>query len=161
MNVVCYAERVKIRVLKELLECTFIQKLAHSSVAPALMCAILFSKENDAALEKVKSLVRSVEVRTGHHEWKARAEPPAQGDLQSISAQMSGCESRLASITRKSRFAAQVHQFILCRGEDHQDAEEQELITSTVRTLQQRAEMQEIDMEFVRNRVRTQKDAVS
>ena len=167
INVICIAVRSKIEVLQDLLESNFIQRLAHLELAPALMNAIMHSKEVDERLEDVKVLVREVESRTGHHDFETRSELPARGDLFSLAAKMSGCGTKIASHLRKLGILEELNRFILedvrqvCQDSSSLQAGSglQELL-SDIKIIEQRAVLQRNDVEYIRCRVQTQRDAL-
>lgn len=83
ISIICIAETLKIARLKELLDCRFIQALAHEVMTPALLCAVLLSREVDERLQEIKTSAGEVEARTGYHNFASRNEAPARGDLLS------------------------------------------------------------------------------
>jgi hypothetical protein len=112
-SVICVADRYKIDILQDMMESNFMQNIAHHVMTPALMSALMSSKEIDIEASEVKTLVREVEVRTGYHEWTGRAEDSARGDLIGLSARMSGCGTRVESNTRKLGVIAEFGQFFV------------------------------------------------
>lgn len=166
-TMICVAEESKRLALEDLLQQAFIQRLCGSHALPALLASILFSIEIGGTQETVKQSVRQVEVRTGHHDWKSRAEAPALGDLTGLAAKMSGCSTRIESCLRKQHATDDILLWISeqcnasiqgsrCAAVPEQVKE----IQAITRTLQDRARAQLIDTEFVKARVRTQLDAV-
>jgi hypothetical protein len=78
------------------------------------------------------------------------------GDLVDLAAKMSGCASKAASSKRKL-VLLEVFRFIAERFEDSVDKE----LLSIARTLEQRAVMQKIDLEYTQYRAQVQGSAVS
>jgi hypothetical protein len=101
ISIVCIAEQVKIDALQGTLEQRAIQQIANAKLLPALLCARLGIFEIDQRLSGIKSAVREVGVRTGHHQFRTRVEPPALDDLCSLAASMSGSIAKAALATRK------------------------------------------------------------
>jgi hypothetical protein len=157
-SVICIAEQKKIAILQDLLSCQFIQASAHLEFTPALMCSCLCCREIDYLLNTIKQQVRQTEVRTGHHGFMSRCEPPATGDLLRISADMSGCISNLAVITRRLGVLRELNRFTI--GGVANSPALRELI-SNVKTIQQHSVMQRLDAEFFARRAQIQRDAVS
>lgn len=87
--------------------------LASHAMFPTFICSLVLTGEFDATAGSIKSNVREVEVRTGHHRFSHRQEKPAAGELGHLSAQMSGCAAKLANGTRKLKVVAALHEFIL------------------------------------------------
>jgi hypothetical protein len=86
---------------------------ASHAVFPALMCSLTLAHGLDSTLEDIKSAVREVEARTGHHRFASRHQTqPAAGELGHLSAQMSGCAAKLANGTRKMRVIEAINDFI-------------------------------------------------
>lgn len=166
---ICVAEVSKIKLLQGMLDEKFAQQISGHRMALALLCTALFSLETQETQETIKGQVRQVEVRTGHHDWKTRAEPPALGDLIALAAKMSGCESRLGSCLRKQRVLTELVTFVqrncalpghmgqACPDSDGALAS----ILEALEPLKQRATAQQIDSDFIQSRVKIQTDAVS
>ena len=157
-SVICIAEKKKIDILQDLLSCHFIQALANLELIPALMCSILFCREIDDLLNRIKQQVRKTEVRTGHHGFMSRSEPPATGDLLRLSADMSGCISNLAVATRKLGVLRELNSFTADEAVNSPALKE---LLSNVNALQQHSVMQTLDVEFLARRAQVQRDAVS
>ncbi|KAL2148876.1 hypothetical protein VTH82DRAFT_1562 [Thermothelomyces myriococcoides] len=80
---------------------------------PALLCSLVLAHGLDSTLEEIKTAVREVEARTGHHRFASRRQTqPAAGELGSLSAQMSGCAAKLATGTRKMKVIEAINDFI-------------------------------------------------
>jgi hypothetical protein len=135
-SVICVADRSKLDVLQDMMEKEFIQKLAHHEMTPALMSALMSSKEIDVDARTVKKLVREVEERTGYHEWTGRGEDSARGDLVGLSARMSGCE-------------------------EDKDFERKKELLALNEVIERRTAMQVLNLKYILARIRTQREAVS
>lgn len=165
-NIICIAEQNKILGLRLLLDQDFVKDLAGHEMLMPLLAAILWSQEVERDLGAIKEIVRKVEVRTGHHNWKSRYEDAALGDLFTLSAEMSGCATKAASCTRKREILTIWNDSIassLFAGRVRSDDDETvfQRFQSCVKTLHDRALMQRIDTEFTKHRVQIQLDAVS
>ena len=88
----------------------------------------------------------------------SRSEPPATGDLLGISADMSGCVSNLAVVTRRLGVLRELNRFIV--GGVANSPALKELI-SNVKAIQHHSVMQRLDAEFFTRRAQIQRDAVS
>ncbi|CAN9426278.1 unnamed protein product [Alternaria alternata] len=141
-SVICVADRSKLDVLQDMMEKEFIQKLAHHEMTPALMSALMSSKEIDVDARTVKKLVREVEERTGYHEWTGRGEDSARGDLVGLSARMSGCGSRIESNIRKSGVIAEFSHFIHKHLEEDKDFERKKELLALNEVIERRTAMQ-------------------
>ncbi|RYN47120.1 hypothetical protein AA0114_g7923 [Alternaria tenuissima] len=159
-SVICVADRCKLDIMQEMMEQEFVQNLAHHEMTPALMSALMSSKEIDAEVGEVKKLVREVEVRTGYHEWTGRAEDSARGDLVGLSARMSGCGTRVESNARKLGVVAEFGQFIHNHLEDERDFRSKEELLALNCLIEQRTAMQVLDLKYTLSRIRTQKEAL-
>lgn len=155
-TVICVAESGKIQALQNLLRQAFIQQLHKEAMLPALLVAILFSIEIDTTQANIAKEVRQVEVRTGHHNWKSRAENPALGDLVHLTATMSGCSGRMASCIRKQKTLRDIYDAIL----DDRNSNSLSQLASTLNTVKRRRRAHEIDSDFMTQRIRTQLEAV-
>jgi hypothetical protein len=165
-NVICIAEESKIRTMRESLECSFVQIQADHGMVVGLICSILLSREIDTAQSTIKQKVREVEVRTGYHEWQSRSESPALGDLESLSATMSGCGTRTAALIRKIEVLQQLtsftsEQFAQSRDDHRHTILKRQEFEAHLETLVRRAKMQQIDANFFALRTKTQLTAVS
>lgn len=167
VSVICITEVSKIKILKEVLGQTFIQNIANQPMAPALMHAVLLSMEIDQCHQQIKTQVRQVEVRTGHHDWKSRTEPPALGDLTELSAKMSGYQIRTGSCVRKQYALVELLNFVRrqqrsLRPDSYKmDLEDPDSISAMVTTLEEKARAQQTDVGYIECRIKTQLDAVS
>ncbi|KAK8054984.1 hypothetical protein PG993_000211 [Apiospora rasikravindrae] len=167
VNIICIAQQRKIDVLQDLVSCRFIQALAHVNLIPSLMCLILLCREADGTLNKIKYQVRQTEVRTGHHDFASRNEPPAPGDLIRLLADMSGCLSNLAVLSRRlgildelKKFASDELAKLRKDADEHGKGEAVMEFTSSVQTIQQHSAMQRHDTEFFMRRTQIQRDAL-
>jgi hypothetical protein len=160
-SVICVADRYKLNILQDIMGLKFLLDMANYEHTPALMSALLSSKEIDIEASAVKKLVREVEVRTGYHEWTCRAEDSAPGDLIGLSARMSGCGMRTESNIRKLGVIAEFNQFIrdhLEKGTNIQSMKEPMALSHII---DQRNAMQTLDLKYTLSRIQTQKEAVS
>jgi hypothetical protein len=160
-SMICVADRRKLDILQDMMESKFVQELAHNKLTPALMCALLSSKEVDIETCEVKRVVREVEVRTGYHEWTGRGEESACGDLVGLSARMSGCGARVESNTRKLGVITEFSKFIRDRLEDEKNIKEKDELLALNVIIERRTAMQVLDLKYSISRIRTQKEAVS
>jgi len=160
-SVICLTDRSKLNILQDLVGSRFIQDLTHLRTMPALMCALMISKEVDVKKGNVRKLVRQVEVRTGYHEWTLRAEDSAQGDLVEMSARMSGCGIRIESNTRPLALNVELGQFLRENMEEGNDANSRDKLLPLIRVIERRTAMQVLDLKYIQSRIRTQKEAVS
>ena len=168
-SMICIAEQYQIDTLRDLLNSRFIKTLAHAELTPALLCAMLCSREIEETLRDARRLTREVEVRTGFHTFASRKERPASGDLLSLSAKMSGCSTKLASGARKLGVLQRLHSFVIeSMRRSHKEiplSQEESEATSDLKsgfeTIQERAEIQSIELNYLKLRAQTQRDAVS
>jgi hypothetical protein len=132
----------------------------------------MMSQEVHSMQNSIKVDVREVEVRTGYHRFASRRERPAIGELGELSARMSGCETKLASVTRKvktleelcgfmSRNSHTDKQQLSQRPSNRVDISGDEILDHSVGLLQGRLRMQAADNDYVMQRVRIQIKAVS
>jgi hypothetical protein len=160
-SMICVADRRKLDILQKMMESQFLQDLAHHEMTPALMSALLSSKEIDIETCEVKGVVREVEVRTGFHEWRGRAEDSAGGDLVGLSAKMSGCGARVESNARKLGVIAGFNHFIRDHLEEARNGRDEEELMALNSIVERRTAMQALDLKYTISRIRTQKEAVS
>ena len=170
--VVVVAAREQIASFKDLLPS--ISCLVGQEMVVALLCGLMLGTEVDRAQYLIKEEVREVEVRTGFHRWAERKEQPAAGNLAALSARMSGCATKMASIARKIKMIQEVCGFIIeqlppteqpvrhadGKESDNADAESTSTLIHFSRLLMKRAEMQQIDVDFFHQRVSIQLGAV-
>jgi hypothetical protein len=137
--------------------------LSLSLLLPPLLTAFLFTSNIDTKQSTVRSAVRQIEVRTGHHEWKHRAEPPALGQLTELVARMSGAAMRVGSWERKMAVVGEVlglvEGVIGGAGGDHRAG--RDAVAEVVEVLKQRLKGQDIESRFTKRRIEVQLDAVS
>jgi len=166
-NAICIADEAKIQMMRESLDCGFVQVLASHEMVVGLVGAVVMFREIDSALNAVKHKVREVEIRTGYHEWQTRRENPALGDLESLSAKMSGCEIRCATLIRKIEVLRQLTSFISQQLAEtrskvgHDDSGMQEQFESNLDTLIRRTNIQHLEANVFTVRTKTQLTAVS
>ncbi|KAK7968839.1 hypothetical protein PG988_007912 [Apiospora saccharicola] len=167
LNIVCIAQQRKINIFQDLVSCSFFQALAHIELAPSLLCSILICREVDGLLNKIKYQVRQTEVRTGHHDFMSRSEPPAPGDLIRLLAEISGCLSNLAVLNRRLAILDELKSFVVdelakLQSDADEDREREAIIefASSIQTIQQHSTMQRHDTEFFIRRAQIQRDAL-
>ena len=160
-----FASQTCIEQLKEVLSTRW--SFAMEPLFPAFICALNLGREIDDDQSKIKQEIREVEVRTGYHRWAGRVERPATGDLAVLSAKMSGCATKMASVTRKTRFVQHLHKFILSNlpapdvSQQHTAARQRVLdLQSATALLSSRAEMQTVDTDFIQHRISVQLTAL-
>lgn len=167
-SVICIAQQKKIDILRDLVSCRFIQVLAALAHVPALMCSILCYREIDGLMNNIKQQIRQTEVRTGHHRFTTRVERPATGELLMLSAEMSGCLSRLANFTRRLGIMRELGKFTLEEVErmrhgansSEENATIDEFVMN-VKSIQDNSILQKLDTECFTFRAQIQQDAVS
>ncbi|KPI46041.1 uncharacterized protein AB675_867 [Cyphellophora attinorum] len=174
-SLVCIAEQAKIDIFQTLLKEPDFQRLAGTEVVPALLCAQLSRFEIDQRLTELKSVVREVEVRTGHHRFYTRVEPPALGDLCNLAAAMSGSVTRAASATRKLGIIRELISFALDEDAEMARSVDDNVSTSVttgempsdrvkvqkqLHSVRRQMDLQELDLEYTRCRINTQREAV-
>lgn len=166
-SVICIAQKHRIDMFRDLMSCQFIQALASLAHVPALMCSILGYREIDGLMNNIKQQIRRTEARTGHHLFADRVERPATGELLLLSAEMSGCLSHLAVVTRKLGIARELEKFTFQEFErlrkeaelDEEKAIIDEFVTN-VKSIQQSSVLQKLDAECLTHRAQVQQDAV-
>jgi hypothetical protein len=88
----------------------------------------------------------------------SRGEPPAAGDLLRLSADMSGCISNLAVITRRLGVLQELNKFTANGGVNSPALAE---LVSNVEDIKQHSIMQKLDADFFARRAQIQRDAVN
>ena len=153
-NIAIFAENEERTELLAALATKWTPTLIRHSMFPAFLCTLMLSQELDTTLEDIKTVVRNVEARTGHHRFTTRRQTrPAAGELGSLSAEMSGCAAKLANGTRKLKVVEAMHAFILSN-------DPTSLISHHITLLTHRSEMQGVDTSYVQQRVQVQIDAL-
>ena len=112
---ICFGQRDQIIHLQSLLPA--IGPLANQPMGIALLSSLLLGEQVERDLYNVKQQVREVETRMGCHPMSDLRLQPASGNLWALSAQMSACSSKLASVSRKIKTVQEVVEFII--GEVH------------------------------------------
>lgn len=164
--------------------------LASHAMFPAFLCGLMLGHELDFTLDGIKSDVREIEVRTGHHRFDRRQEQPASGELGQLSAKMSGCAAKLANCSRKLKVTETLNDFMLLQAESaiarrnlqtedtaapaytspydkwwsarpttalvEEGIRGSELLKHHIKVMKDRAEMQVVDNEYMRQRVQVQ-----
>lgn len=176
-NAIVLSTGSQIAAMKSLFNTPWESIVASHAMFPFLLCSLMLSQEVHNTQNSIKVDVREVEVRTGYHRFASRREQPATGELGELSARMSGCETKLASVTRKvktleelcgfmSRNSHTDKQQLLQRysggvPSNRVDISEDEILNHSVDLLQGRLRMQAADNDYVMQRVRIQIRAVS
>jgi hypothetical protein len=158
---ICVADQHKLNILQDMVGSRFIHDLAHLKLTPALMSAVLSSKEVDMETTEVKKQVREIEARTGYHEWTSRDEISAGGDMIGLSARMSGCGIRSESNVRKLEVIEEFCQFICDHIEEEKDIKGKKELLSLTHSIRRRIALQIVDLKYTQSRTRAQKEAVS
>jgi len=130
--------------------------------------AIMMSAEIDENQLRTKQDLRQTDVRTGYHKFAYMSEHAAEGDLQELSARMSGHAAKLASTCRKLRLIKDLYVFISERLEQNATTPagkpakaSSELLKSHLELLDKRLQMQFVDREYIERRVNIQINVVS
>jgi hypothetical protein len=180
LSVICISEETKVKELRSMLDCSIVQDMLakKQETVPILLASRLFSQEVEERLVKVKHTIREVEVRTGHHDFSTRIEGPALGDLCNLSAQVSGCATKLANSARKVGVILEWMKFVrewrenreASIGPDLSDGDrrsmlkkmqvDQEPLMSQVADLERQARLQQLDLDYMRVRIQTQQSAL-
>ncbi|GAB1312587.1 hypothetical protein MFIFM68171_02797 [Madurella fahalii] len=110
---IIFAEGEERIILRRILQSKWARASASHAMFPALLCSLMLAQELDSTLEDIKTAVRKVEERTGHHRFSTRRQTqPAAGELGHLSADMSGCAAKLANGTRKMKVIEALNEFI-------------------------------------------------
>lgn len=182
-NAVVLSNGSQIAAIKALFNTPWEANIVSHAMFPLLLCSLLLSQEIFSTQDSIKVNVREVEVRTGYHRFASRRGRPATGELGELSARMSGCETKLAGVTRKAKTLEELCGFMsrYSHTEPTSHMDEQELSQSSTRgvssngdnisgdeilyhsvgLLEERLRMQTADNDYVMQRVRIQIDAVS
>ncbi|KAK0642907.1 hypothetical protein B0T16DRAFT_332559 [Cercophora newfieldiana] len=173
-NLVVFAEREERKELLLALQSQWSSSFISHPMFPAFLCSLTLSQELDTTLEDIKSVVRNVEARTGHHRFSTRRQiRPAAGELGSLSAEMSGCAAKLANGTRKLKVVEALNAFMLQHAEHDPPSSTptrttthakphpaqpppSTILTSHLHLISQRVSMQFIDSAYVQQRVQVQ-----
>ena len=169
-----FAGKAQISAFQELLSVCW--PFMEHEMMPAFLCSTLLSSEINATQNAVKQEVRETEVRTGYHRWSSRREQRASGDLSALSAKMSGCASKYASVKRKIEVVQDLNEFMLeetsnlrvkspdgtsgARGDGLELNERGRALENHITLMQRRTKMQKVDAEFFEQRVKVQLNAV-
>lgn len=120
-HAVIFAESEERAELHRALKSKWSLALVGHAMFPAFLCSLMLSQELDTTFEDIKTVVRNVEARTGHHRFTTRRQTkPAAGELGTLSAQMSGCAAKLANATRKLKVVEAMLDFILRHAQVHE-----------------------------------------
>lgn len=155
-NMVVFAQGEERTNLLAALKSTWSPSLITNPVFPAFLCSLILAEDLDSTLDEIKTVVRKVEARTGHHRFSSRRQVrPAAGELGSLSAEMSGCAAKLANGTRKLKVIEALNSFIV-QHETPSSISPSGMISSRANLLTHRAEMQSVDITYVQQRVQVQ-----
>ncbi|KAI9665064.1 MAG: hypothetical protein M1821_006512 [Bathelium mastoideum] len=171
---ICFAGRAQLSAFQELLSVHW--PFMEHDMIPAFLCSVLLSSEINSTQNAIKQEVRETEVRTGFHRWSGRREQGASGDLSALSAKMSGCASKYASVLRKVQVIQDLNEFIVeqilylremhpgslpgAQGEDRNLNEAGRALEKHVTFMRRRAKMQEVDAKFFEQRISIQLNAL-
>ncbi|KAK1751037.1 hypothetical protein QBC47DRAFT_83446 [Echria macrotheca] len=112
-NMVIFAEGEERTEFARTLRSRWSRALVSHAMFPALVCSLVLARELDGTLDEIKTVVRNVEARTGHHRFSTRRQTrPAAGELGSLSAEMSGCSAKLANGSRKLQVVEALNAFM-------------------------------------------------
>ncbi|KAI7975025.1 hypothetical protein EIK77_003982 [Talaromyces pinophilus] len=158
---ICFTTSPVMRDLKNLLDRDWM--LFSQAILIPFLCAIMLSVDVDKVQRRTKQKIREVEVRTGHHRWSHRREPPAAGDLSSLSEEMGGCATKIASVARKTRVAEELTEFVVgyLQKECVEFTVEEKMLRDNLSLIKDRSRMQHIDTVFIQQRIKVQLNAVS
>lgn len=138
----------------------------------AVVFGMMLSGAVEQAHKGVKDTVRRVEVRTNHHSWASRTELPASGSFESLTKQMTGAKTRLANLCRRTAILREVCHFVRENLDDTSydtlTASKESLVPSDIievehyiQVLERRTRLQQVDVEFFKQRVEAQIFTVS
>ncbi|KAK0667087.1 hypothetical protein QBC41DRAFT_141953 [Cercophora samala] len=159
-HAIIFAEGEERAELSRILKSTWGATLSADAMFPALVCSLMLAHELDSTLDDIKTVVREVEARTGHHRFTSRRETqPAAGELGQLSAQMSGCAAKLANGTRKLKLVEEINHLISQHRSyqtiSHKTEPTHPTVGSTawVSLLAHRATMQQTDLTYTQSRI--------
>ncbi|KAK4209115.1 hypothetical protein QBC37DRAFT_324431 [Rhypophila decipiens] len=156
-NMVIFAQGEERRNLLASLKSTWSLSLITDPMFPALLSSLVLAQDLDSTLEDIKTVVRNVEARTGHHRFSTRRQTrPAAGELGSLSAEMSGCAAKLANGTRKLKVIEALNSFLADHDSHRRSGSPPPIMKSHSSLLAHRAQMQEIDITCTHQRVQIQ-----
>ncbi|KAM7192593.1 hypothetical protein V8F20_008802 [Naviculisporaceae sp. PSN 640] len=157
-NMVIFAQGEERTNLLAALKSAWSPSLITNPMFPAFLCSLILAEDLDSTLDEIKTVVRNVEARTGHHRFSTRRQVrPAAGELGSLSAEMSGCAAKLANGTRKLKVIEALNSFIVTQETANPGSTTSKgMISSRASLLTHRAEMQSIDITYVQQRVQVQ-----
>lgn len=149
-------------------------ELCRSSAFPAYLFSIMLSRQMTETQTEIAGSIRQVESRTGHHKY-ANREDHDENHLGKLSASTSGYASKLASVMRKGQVVQKLLDFIKKTVNEEAALEERygthsgdgepnfgtgSLLKANVEVLQDRLEMQRVEVEHTLKRVEIQIEAV-
>lgn len=142
----------------------------HATALEVFAITVLQERIDRDLLSKINE-IRSVEIRTGYHDWAILETAPAEGNYAALSAKMSGCAAFLAGVRRLTRV---IDEFLRCHTSflEHQHTytnnstdSKVQLVNASMReckkTLKRRLAMQEVQLDFLLQRTQIQLTAVS
>ncbi|KAF4976978.1 hypothetical protein FZEAL_6427 [Fusarium zealandicum] len=156
------AEKKQKDSLKKLLKSRWQLATAAHAMFPAFLFSFLLHGEIDITQGGMIKHIQEVEARTGYSGFKTKRKYHATGELGTLSAEMSGYATRLASTERKSQTLGKLMDFVLRTiGSDNGTAlDGDELMKHHIGVLQQRLSMQIMDREYTLKRVQIQIQAL-
>ena len=155
--------------------------VCRSAMFPAFLVSIVLGEQIDTVTGKIKGLLRSVEKKSGHHLFASRFEADVPTELSELSMKINGSAAKLASTLRKAKSVEKLLVFMLkaldtrmtqletrklgiSESTDHGSINAEvngcTLLKHHVSVLQDRQEMQAIDIEHTVKRVQVQIEAV-
>ncbi|CAH0049776.1 unnamed protein product [Clonostachys solani] len=137
----------------------------------ALISSLHLNFRIDSIHQRIKTEIRRVEARTGHHCFNSLQQFPAPGDLRELLATMSGFATKLAGTTRKMEFLHEIYRFIHTQTDINYDGHKPDSIEGEeckhcmdmghqVRLMQHRLAMQHLENDFILARVEVQMNAM-
>jgi hypothetical protein len=180
LSVICISEGAKVNELRSMLDCSTVQDMLarKQETVPVLLASRLFCQEVEERLVRVKHTIREVEVRTGHHDFSTRMEGPALGDLCNLSAQVSGCATKVANSARKAGVILEWMKFVRGSEDRRETGTDQDMTNEDRRSIMKRAKadrdalmrqvgdletqvrLQQLDLDYIRIRIQTQQSAL-
>lgn len=160
--------------MRDLMQYQWSSNLVTHAMFPAFIAGLHLASRVDRIQQHIKGEIRKIEVRTGHHCFNShqrRGESSAPGDLQQLSASLSGFAIKLAGTARKMRFMREVHRFIEAHTQGLNTCDKSGSTTSAtgvtpvtlrhhVGVMESRLDMQLLENEFTLARVNVQMTAV-
>ena len=166
-SAIVIATSMQLEKLNRIADCTW-QPWGHS-MAPAYLVACLLGAEVDEVHRDLKERIRQVEGQSKHHGFKSRPESAVLSGWGKLSAEMSGCETKLAATSRKLKVMEHLLEFIqqCCEHNRHGNnasgsSEAMNIaLECSVANLQRFTKLRSVDNEYTLDRARVQRSAVS